>query len=416
VDSIKLSICIPTFNRAAFLTKALTHVLNDCKFPFAYEVVVSDNASTDNTRDIVEQFREKGLPIHYFRQVENVGYERNLTGVFRRGRGDYLVYLSDDDLLIPEAVVETVRYLDANPDATAAYAPWDLYDEVARIKVAQFYAQSIDLKFAQRNFVEAFSFLVDNHIFPEIAIYRASALRSAMVPRYFCFWAFVYLAHFLDQGSVAFLARPFYRSVTVSSVRRDREQAGNEEVMVAWDRYRGGLEYFMGMAIGRSPTPMPPAQVAAYTDMIKTFTLIRMSVALRFWVARKDYLRSYELFCRLNFGGLHDNPTVQSLKGSLLLMVAVQTLARIANATASVDRLVLAGVKDLPSLESLLRELELEPRIAVTPEPPQPSAEDASRSIVFVAEDADRRRFLDRGYSPNLVLSEDDLVKTIIIR
>jgi glycosyltransferase involved in cell wall biosynthesis len=109
VSAIKLSICLPTFNRAVFLNKALAYFVTDYKIPFEYEIVISDNASTDNTREIVDAYISEGLPIRYFRRTENLGYEPNLSSAFRHARGEYNVYLADDDMLIIDGIVDTIK-------------------------------------------------------------------------------------------------------------------------------------------------------------------------------------------------------------------------------------------------------------------------------------------------------------------
>jgi glycosyltransferase involved in cell wall biosynthesis len=251
MNAIKLSICIPTYNREAHLRKALSYCEAHYDFEFPYEIVISDNASTDDTSGVVGDFIAKGLPIRYHRRAVNGGAGPNLTCAFHHAVGTYSIYLADDDLLIPDGVKAAVAYLDAHPDVTVCHAPWYLHDEVAKKDISQFYAVDADRKFSQGSFAEVFQFIYERHIFPEIGIYRASALRSAWVPRDFCFWAFTNLAHFLDLGAVAFLKRPFYRSVVVSEIGQGRQQLGFEEVMVAWDKYRGGLEYFLYTGVRR---------------------------------------------------------------------------------------------------------------------------------------------------------------------
>ncbi|MGO7668128.1 hypothetical protein ACC697_38115, partial [Rhizobium ruizarguesonis] len=80
---------------------------------------------------------------------------------------------------------------------------------------------------------------------------QAPTLLLAWIPREFCFYPFPFLAHFLDQGAVSFLQRPLYRSIVNSAIARDRQQEGTNDVMTSWDRYRGGLEYFLYMGVKR---------------------------------------------------------------------------------------------------------------------------------------------------------------------
>ncbi|WP_017671913.1 glycosyltransferase family 2 protein [Blastomonas sp. AAP53] len=414
MTDIKLSFCIPTYNRSEFLEKALTYFAEEYDIPYSYEIVISDNASSDNTREVADRFITAGLPIRYFRRSENGGYEPNLASVFRRARGEYSIYLADDDMLVIPGLIEAVGYLDANPDVSAAYAPWYLHNEIEKVDAGTFYSVEADTKFDQGHFHDAFVFLMTHHVFPEVAITRTSALRVAWAPRHFAYWAFSHLAHYLDLGAVSFLKTPFYRAVTVSNIVRDRPQAGNEEVMTAWDRYRGGLEYFLYIGMKKGDISDHPDDLIDYDQVIREFTLRRMAVALRFWVAKQDYIRSYELYARLVQGGMQDHPDVLSVKDTMLLCAALQTLSWMVNATAEVDRLILHGAMDFDGLVSVLRETGLNPGIAVSRDQDDLTAHAIDRTAVFIMNSDDRQAFLARGFSPNLIFSDSDLTRFIL--
>ena len=415
MSGIKLSICIPTYNRAAFLENALGRFETHYRFDFPYEIVISDNASTDNTAEVVAGFIGKGLPIRYHRRATNGGSLINITSAFHHAVGEYAIYHADDDFLVPEGVSEAVRYLDANPDVTVCHAPWHLYDEVADRDVSQFYKVDVNRKFARGSFVEVFQFIFERHIFPEVGIYRASTLRSAWVPREFCFWAFSYLAHFLDQGAVAFLCRPFYRSVALSKLSTDRQQAGHERVMFDWDKYKGGLEYFLYIGIKRGKIPNTREARAAFQEKCTIFTLNRIAVAIRFWVARKDYIKAYELYTRMAIGGMGEHPEVAKLRSSLPLMAGIQTLAWHATSPAGIERLMLCGVADRPALEDMLRQLGLGSEIVVVDEPQVHDSVQAASTAVFIADASRYDRFVSLGYKPNLIFTDQDLVRNVVV-
>ncbi|SEH93313.1 glycosyltransferase domain-containing protein [Rhizobium tibeticum] len=414
MSGIKLSICIPTYNREAYLRNALEHC-ETYDFDFSYEIVISDNASTDNTAQVVEEFVAKGLPIRFHRRAANGGPYKNIASTFRHAVGEYSIYLADDDFLMPDGVKAAVAYLDANSDVSACHASWYLYDEIADRDLTTFYKVDEDIKFGRHDFVEVFQFIFERHIFPEIAIYRSSALRSVWVPRDFCFCFFAYLAHVLDQGGVAFLKQPFYRSVVTSKLAPNRSQTGNEEVMVAWDKYRGGLEYFLYMAAKRGKLNTGPESRAIYEEMCKVFTLNRMAVAVRFWAVRKDFIKAYELYTRMALGGMGNHPEVAALRESFPMLVAMQTLAYQVSATAGVDRLVLSGMADPALITELLRDVGLAPEIEVTADLDDSASADVESTIIFAADMARREKFLELGYKPNMIFIESDLTQHILI-
>ncbi|NRP72645.1 Abequosyltransferase RfbV [Ensifer psoraleae] len=415
MDPVKLSICIPTYNRARFLENALGRFVDLYRIPFSFEVVVSDNASTDDTRDVVETFAGKGLPIRYFRNLENRGVDANLASAFRHAAGEYAVYLADDDMLAIDGLTEAIAYLDRNPELSACFAPWFVHNEIEGRDTDLFYQIDADIKFDKDQFERLFAFIVERHIFPEIGIYRTAALRVAWLPRHFAYWAFSNLAHFLESGGVAFLKKPFYRQVVQSKIGRDRPQAGHDELLTAWDRYRGGLEYFLHVGVKRGAVRMTPDRRAAQDTSIKQFTCMRMAVAMRMWAAKKDYVKAYEIYTRMALAGFEHHPVARQLKASLPLMVAVQTLAWQINAAAEVNRVILHGVDSPPSLEGLLRELGLRQDVAVVSPAPELGSNEIARSAVFVVAESDRQQFLAQGYSPNLVFCESDIVGNVVV-
>jgi abequosyltransferase len=105
----KLSICIATFNRAEFLQETLENITAqatcDC------EVIVSDNASTDNTEQIVSSFLPALPQLRYFKHPRNIGVDRNFDYAVEMSRGTYCWLFPDDDLLRPGAVARVLEAL-----------------------------------------------------------------------------------------------------------------------------------------------------------------------------------------------------------------------------------------------------------------------------------------------------------------
>ena len=99
-----LSICIPTYNRSIYLNKALDSIFSqintDEEIKNLVEVVISDNASTDDTNTIVKKYIESGNKITYTRNEKNVGFDLNVLNVVTCASGDYCWYLGDDDMIV----------------------------------------------------------------------------------------------------------------------------------------------------------------------------------------------------------------------------------------------------------------------------------------------------------------------------
>jgi glycosyltransferase involved in cell wall biosynthesis len=91
----KVSIIIPTYNRARYLKEAIQSILNQTFDDF--EIIVTDNASTDDTELIVYSFNEKR--IKYFKNKENLGVVKNHNLALSKCTGEYIQIFSDDDLM-----------------------------------------------------------------------------------------------------------------------------------------------------------------------------------------------------------------------------------------------------------------------------------------------------------------------------
>lgn len=94
-----LSICIPTYNRAEYLAKCLSSiVLQDAFNPNEVEIVISDNASNDNTIAVVKKYQNQYENIYYSRNAENIFDKKfptvinNAHGIYRKLSNDTMIY------------------------------------------------------------------------------------------------------------------------------------------------------------------------------------------------------------------------------------------------------------------------------------------------------------------------------------
>jgi len=96
-----LTIAIPTYNRAERLARLLDSILVESKsLPWPLEVVVSDNASTDDTPQVVSAYLSRGS-IKYRRNPTNLGFDRNLAAVVGCADGEFVWLMGDDDRVAP---------------------------------------------------------------------------------------------------------------------------------------------------------------------------------------------------------------------------------------------------------------------------------------------------------------------------
>lgn len=104
-DNILLSFCIPTYNRSSTLPQTVRSISLSAKEALV-EVVISDNCSTDDTKEVVKKFlgKYKNLRIIYKRQNTNVGLDQNILDSITFASGKYCWLISDDDFLRSDAI------------------------------------------------------------------------------------------------------------------------------------------------------------------------------------------------------------------------------------------------------------------------------------------------------------------------
>lgn len=105
-----ITVGIPTFNRCNELDNSLKAIYNEIvSLDQHIELLISDNNSNDNTKGIIDKWSKK-LKITYIKNLKNIGFDRNVDNVMKHASGDYVLIMSDDDILIKGSLK---LYLDA---------------------------------------------------------------------------------------------------------------------------------------------------------------------------------------------------------------------------------------------------------------------------------------------------------------
>jgi len=120
VDGLKFSICLTTYNAGFLIDRALKDILRQTFKN--YEVIISDNASTDNTREIVESFGDARFK--YFRNATNLYYPANLNLCLQRAQGDIIFLMSPKSRISPNALEQTYKAFLLSEDVGAVTRPY----------------------------------------------------------------------------------------------------------------------------------------------------------------------------------------------------------------------------------------------------------------------------------------------------
>ncbi len=170
----RVSIGVPVYNGEAYLTAALDSILAQTFTD--YEIILSDNGSTDATAEIARAYAARDNRIHFYRVEENLGAAWNFNRVFTLARGQYFKWAAHDDLLAPTFLHSCVAVLDHNPRVVLAY-PWiEIIDD--QTQVIDHYRIHLHTQSA-RPLQRFRDLLIEWHLCYEIfGLIRADALRQ----------------------------------------------------------------------------------------------------------------------------------------------------------------------------------------------------------------------------------------------
>jgi glycosyltransferase involved in cell wall biosynthesis len=122
---VRVTVFIPTYNRAGWLAGAIESVLAQTRRDF--HLIVSDNASTDATPEVVARFDDPRLS--YQRLPHHLDLNEHFNLCFARAAAEYLFVLPDDDRMAPDLLERTVTTLDRNPSAGIAHGLVTIVDQ-----------------------------------------------------------------------------------------------------------------------------------------------------------------------------------------------------------------------------------------------------------------------------------------------
>jgi glycosyltransferase involved in cell wall biosynthesis len=108
----EVSIGLPVYNGGLFLRQAIDSLLNQTYSDF--EIIISDNASSDDTQSICMEYMEKDFRITYYRQEANIGASNNFEFVLSKASGAFFMWAAHDDLWSEEWVERLVKCHDSS--------------------------------------------------------------------------------------------------------------------------------------------------------------------------------------------------------------------------------------------------------------------------------------------------------------
>jgi glycosyltransferase involved in cell wall biosynthesis len=277
----RLSICIATYNRAGLLRETLTHLRDVCDDDV--EIVVSDNASPDDTQDVINAFAGRFRCFRAIRQTINRGPALNFSAAMSLARGKYLYPFSDDDEIYMEGLQKAISIMEGRSEIVAVFGR---YEEWQRSTGQTFPNKPARprMDFAQGSKLEiinTFSYLwypvCRTDIFQRFSAFNKSSVGS---------WELV--GSLIKCGDVSVIPDFFYKHADTEPRAEYELTEGSQH-----DAIRDDFESFFG----RMGQPYPPESLAAWLHDRTTPYYVQ---GVRFAEAKRDLLtaRHFVLRCR----------------------------------------------------------------------------------------------------------------------
>jgi glycosyltransferase involved in cell wall biosynthesis len=123
----RASIGMPVYNGEKYIEQAINSILAQTYLDF--ELIISDNASTDRTSEICREYSVQDKRVHYVRNPKNLGAAPNYNRAFELSSGEYFKWADYDDLIAPDFISKSVEVLDQNPDIVLCFPLVRVIDE-----------------------------------------------------------------------------------------------------------------------------------------------------------------------------------------------------------------------------------------------------------------------------------------------
>ncbi len=208
----KLSVGLPVYNGASYVAESLNALLGQSFEDF--ELIIADNASTDETPDICREFEKLDERVSYYRQPRNIGLSPNHNFVVSKARADLFKWAAADDLYGRDLLKLCVEAMDDHPEVVLVHSWTAMIDSSSALTKALEYPLATSSPRAPERFR---SLLFDSGGDDDGGVVRTDVLRqTAMKESY----------HHADRTIIAELALygPFYQVPDWLYFRRDHPE------------------------------------------------------------------------------------------------------------------------------------------------------------------------------------------------
>ena len=175
-----VSVLIPTYNSEKYIEETIESVLSQTFKD--YEIIIVDNASTDNTYKLIKGYAEKYNKIKVFQNKTNIGPIKNWMRCIEEANGKYGKILWSDDVIKDSFLKKAIPILENDEDVGFVFTPAIIFGDVIKEKIFYNIAKN-DGIFSTKNFIDGILFDKDYPNSPACALFRLSDLKKNLLLR-----------------------------------------------------------------------------------------------------------------------------------------------------------------------------------------------------------------------------------------
>jgi glycosyltransferase involved in cell wall biosynthesis len=377
LDRPLLSIVIPSYNRGKLLLALLGKFDRPNFFPFDYEIIVTNNNSSDPLYRDVEALRPDNYRFRYYRHSENIGAVRNFFAGYRKASGRFCFHLCDDDDILPDEVMKIVETMQSQDDIVASFALFrSSGGALSHVQTQHRFPDAVyDLSSAEA----CADMLASSEFpFPENGIFRTDILAHAVHHSDIINYIFPLLANLLKFGKVAFRSEAYYTLLEGSG---DEARQSGQLNFEDWEKLSRGFRLFTAWATKRrSIYQEGPVAKRILAQFLQKFCIEHQS--------KRKYAEFYSLIEYINVATDMElfGPAAQA---DMKFLSHLDKVARVANDTPGCRAVFLVSFHE--NLKELFGLTTLKPDIEVVTAPMMSVAKrDMEDAVYLVPTDAMR--------------------------
>lgn len=264
-----ITIGLPVFNGERFLRCAIDALLAQTYRNF--ELIIADNASTDNTFAIAQEYADRDNRVHLVRHPRNIGAAKNWNCIVPMARGRYFKWASSNDYVVPTMLADCLAAMQADVSLVLCAGGTTLIDETG--SVVQAYDGDVDAMHARpsERFKRVRRELALNNV--QSGLIRTDALRKTRLERVYPGGDLVLVAELALLGRLRLLPQPlFFRRIGAAS---STNALSDSDLKTFWNpAATSSRSYFLWRmhfdslyAVSAAPIPMGEKLRAAFVEL-----------------------------------------------------------------------------------------------------------------------------------------------------